>query len=268
MNVGFVGLGMQGGPIAGRIIEAGFPVGLWARRPETLEQFADRDVRTADSLRQLGAESDLVGVCVFTDADVEEVVAGPDGLLSGMRPGSIIAIHSTVNPKTPRRLAEAAVRQEVHILDAPVSGSGPAAREGRLLVMVGGDAEVADRARPVFSTFGNPVIHVGPVGTGQLVKLINNVVLAANFSVARDAFDLGAGFGVAPELLIEVLRHGTGASRALEHLPAMDALATLPARVRPYLGKDAEIAFSVARQLGAPTGMLEALVEHLFAGEP
>ena len=270
MRVGFVGLGMQGGPIASRIIDAGFPVSLWARRPETLEQFAGREVRTVATLRELGAECDLVGVCVFTDADVEEVVAGPGGLLSGMSPGSIVAIHSTVNPATPRRMDEAARRLHVHVLDAPVSGSGPAAREGRLLVMVGGEEPVVATARPVLSTFGNPVIHVGAVGTGQLVKLINNVVLAANFSVALDAFTLGEGFGVAPEMLIEVLRHGTGASRALEHLPTIEALSTLPVRVRPYLGKDSEIAFSVARQLGAPTGFLEAIVEHLWAsgGDP
>jgi 3-hydroxyisobutyrate dehydrogenase len=264
VNVGFVGLGMQGGPIASRIIDAGFPTTLWARRPETLEPFATQDVQVAGSLAELGAVSDLVGVCVFDDADVEEVVAGPGGLLSAMRPGSIVAIHSTVNPETPQAMAVAAEPRHVHVLDAPVSGSAQAALERRLFVMVGGDEAVLDLARPVFSAFADPVLYVGAVGTGQLVKLVNNVVLTANWSVVLDAFALGNGFGVSSEMILEVLRHGTASSRSLWLLPDVASLHTLPTRVRPLLGKDSEIAFGVARRTGAPIGLLEEIIHHLW----
>ena len=264
MNVGFVGLGMQGAPIAQRIIDAGFPTTLWARRPATLEPFAAGPAHRAGDLAELGAACDLVGVCVFADGDVDEVVAGPGGLLGSMRPGSTVAVHSTVHPDTCRALEARGRERGIAVLDAPVSGSAAAARQGRLLVMVGGEAPTVDRARPVFETFGDPVLHVGPTGTGQLVKLINNVVLSANFSVVRDAFALGQGFGVSPEILLEALRHGSGASRCLELLGSVQALDALPERVRPLLGKDTEIAFSVAAERRVPTGALPAVVHHLW----
>ncbi len=263
MKVGFVGLGMQGAPIAERIIAAGYPTTLWARRPAALEPFAGT-VAVAPSLPELGAAVDLVGVCVFTDSDVEEVLGGPSGLLAGMRPGSIVAIHSTVNPETSRRMAELAAAGGVRVVDAPVSGSAPAARAGRLLVMVGGDGDVVARARPVFETFGNPVVHVGEVGAGQLVKLVNNVVLAANFSVLVDAVGMARGFGVDQDVMLDVLRHGTGASRAIDHLPENTPIEAVGGRVRTYLGKDSETAFEVARALGAPTGQLPEVVERLW----
>lgn len=264
MDVGFVGLGMQGGPIAQRIIDAGYPTTLWARRPASLEPFAGSGATLVDRLAELGARCDLVGVCVFADGDVDEVVAGPGGLLGAMRPGSTVAVHSTVHPDTVRALERQAEQRGIAVLDAPVSGSAAAAREGRLLVMVGGPAPVAERARPVFETFGDPVLHVGPTGTGQLVKLINNVVLSANFSVVRDAFALGDGLGVTPEVLLEALRHGSGSSRCLELLGGPEALAALPERVRPLLGKDTEIAFSVAAEHDVSTGALTTVVRHLW----
>ena len=268
MRVGFVGLGNQGGPIAQRIIDAGTPTTLWARRPETLEQFAGTGARTVESLAELGAECDIVGVCVFADADVIEVVAGPGGLLDSMRDGSIVAIHSTIHPQTCLDMEALAAPRGISVVDAPVSGSASAARENRLLVMVGGDAEPVAHAWPIFESFGNPVLFMGPTGSGQLVKLVNNVVLSANFAVARDAFALGAGYGIALEPLREALLFGTGASRCLEYLPDLDALDGMPARVRPLLGKDADIAFSVAEARGAPTGLLKEIVGHLFEGLP
>jgi 3-hydroxyisobutyrate dehydrogenase len=264
VKVGFIGLGSQGTPMAQRIMTAGLPLTIWARRPESLEPFRGTEAAVAGSLPELGARCDLVCVCVFADQDVEEVVSGPDGLLSAMRPGSIIAIHSTVNPDTCRAMAEAAKSKAVHVIDAPVSGAAPAAQAGRLLVMVGGDDESVRRARPVFESFGDPVVHVGPVGSGQLVKLINNVVLTANFSILVDAVAMSQGFDMLPEVVLEVLRHGTGGSRAVDLLPDGGSTAAVGVRVHPLLGKDASIAFAVARALGAPIGQLEEVVNHLW----
>jgi 3-hydroxyisobutyrate dehydrogenase len=133
-RVGFIGLGSQGGPMARRIIEAGYPVTLWARRPATLEPFADTNAKTAGSPAELAAASDLVCVCVRDDADTEEVV---DAVLGGLAAGGVIAVHSTVHPDTCRRLAERAQAGGVRLIDAPVSGGAPAAEAGRLLVMAG-----------------------------------------------------------------------------------------------------------------------------------
>jgi 3-hydroxyisobutyrate dehydrogenase len=250
--------------MAERILAAGFPLTVWARRPESLEPFLGTEAVVAPSLADLGAQSELVCVCVFADQDVEEVVAGPGGLLSSMSPGSMIAIHSTVNPDTCRAMEQLARSQSVHVIDAPVSGAAPAARSGRLLVMAGGDDHTVARARPVLGAFGDPVVHVGPVGAGQLVKLINNVVLTANFSILVDAVAMSEGFGMKSAMVLEVLRHGTGGSRAVDLLPDGDATKAVGARVHPLLGKDASIAFTVARELGAPIGQLEEVVNHLW----
>ena len=126
MHVGFIGLGSQGGPMAGRIIEAGFPTTLWARRPGSLEPFADTAAKVAGSPAELAAASDLVCLCVVGDADVEEVTAGENGVLAGLKPGGVIAVHSTVHPKTCHALAKKAGAQGVSVIDAPVSGGAPA----------------------------------------------------------------------------------------------------------------------------------------------
>ena len=140
--------------MARRIIEAGYPVTLWARRPATLEPFADTSAKTAGSPAELAAASDLVCVCVRDDADTEEVV---DAVLGGLAPGGVIAVHSTVHPDTCRRLAERAQAGGVRLIDAPVSGGAPAAAAGRLLVMVGGDEATVEFGRPVFASYGDPI---------------------------------------------------------------------------------------------------------------
>ncbi|MGB8389174.1 NAD(P)-dependent oxidoreductase, partial [Mycobacterium sp.] len=142
MKVGFIGLGSQGAPMARRIIDGGYPTTLWARSPATLEPFADTPATVAESPAELGAASDLACLCVVGDADIDEITCGERGLLTAMKPGSIIAVHSTVHPNTCRELAKNAGAYGVSVIDAPVSGGGPAAAEGRLLVMAGGDADV------------------------------------------------------------------------------------------------------------------------------
>ncbi|GAA2120896.1 NAD(P)-dependent oxidoreductase [Actinomadura napierensis] len=250
-RVGFIGLGSQGGPMARRIAEAGFPVTLWARRPETLAPFAGTGARTAASPADLAAASDLACVCVVDDAGVEQVVAGPGGLLEGMRSGRTIAVHSTVHPDTCRRLAETAAARGVALLDAPVSGGGPAAEAGRLLVMVGGDDAVAERCRPVFQTYGDPVVHLGPVGSGQRAKLVNNLLLAANLAVAESAFALARSIDVDPARLSIVLANGSGASFGAGLLPGVGfSLATLGEHAGPLLQKDTRIVAELAEAAG------------------
>ena len=230
-RVGFVGLGSQGAPMARRIAEAGYPTTLWARREATLAPFADTPARAAGSLAALAADADLACVCVVDDAGVEEVVTG---LLEVMRPGATIAVHSTVHPDTCRRLADRASARGIALLDAPVSGGAPAAAAGTLLVMAGGDAEVLERVRPVFATYSDPIVHLGPVGAGQRAKLINNLVLTANLGVAESAYSLAGPLEVDPAQLAVVLAHGTGFSKAtaMVRAPAFDL-----ARMGPVAGR-------------------------------
>jgi 3-hydroxyisobutyrate dehydrogenase-like beta-hydroxyacid dehydrogenase len=219
IRVGFIGLGSQGAPMARRIIDVGFPMTLWARRPDTLEPFAGTHAVVADSPAKLAAVCDLVCLCVRDDADVEAVTLGPDGVLAGLRPGGVIAVQSTVHPDTCLRLADAATtRAAGRVVDAPVSGGGTAAEAGRLLVMVGGDEDTVAYCRPVFASYGDPVVHLGPLGAGQVTKLLNNAAFTAHLGIADSLLALGRALGVDPGRLGEVVLHGSGRSFALDRV--------------------------------------------------
>ncbi len=260
IRVGFVGLGRQGSPIAERIIAGGYPTRLWARRPETLVRFADR-AGVAATRTELGESSDLVGVCVVADDDVNDVVLGDDGVLAGMAPGAVLAVHSTVRPSTCRHLADVAQAHGVHVVDAPVSGGAAAAAAGRLLVIVGGDDSVVDRCRPVLATFGDPIVHVGPVGSGQLAKLVNNALMAANLALVVDALAVGVAFGIDAGKLGEVLRHGSGRSYAGDVVTRTTSLEVLARGAGALLEKDVTLVVEAARDAGADLGELGRAAE-------
>jgi 3-hydroxyisobutyrate dehydrogenase-like beta-hydroxyacid dehydrogenase len=255
--VGFVGLGSQGGPMARRILEDDWPLMLYARRPETLDPFAGTGVAVAGSLSELGAGVSLLCVCVVDDAQVSEVVLGDGGALSAMRPGATIAVHSTIHPDTARELGAAAAERGVDFLDAPVSGGGQAAADGRLTVMVGGEHESFERWRPVFVSYGDPVVWLGPIGSGQVAKLVNNLLFTAELALAHDAVDLGRRLGLEPEGLTTALQHSSGRSYALELFGMTGSLAPLTAAAA-LLEKDLELVGDVGARASVDLGLLEA----------
>jgi 3-hydroxyisobutyrate dehydrogenase len=256
MRVGFIGLGSQGGPMARRIIEAGIATTLWARRPATLEPFADTPAKVAASPAELAAKSDLVCLCVVGDDDVEELTRGEHGVLAGMQAGGVIAVHSTVHPNTCRGLAKFAAAQDVSVIDAPVSGGGPAAVKGRLLVMVGGDVDVVQRCRPVFETYSNAVIHCGDLGSGQTSKLLNNLLFTANLGTAATALALASDLGVSPDRLAEVLSRSSGNSFALNAIGGVGSLDRLAGLAGNLLQKDVRLLVDLAEQVSSSGGVV------------
>ncbi|MGI8329391.1 NAD(P)-dependent oxidoreductase [Actinomadura scrupuli] len=266
MRVGFIGLGSQGAPMARRIIDADYSMTLWARRQASLEPFADTPAKVAESPADLAAASDLVCLCVVGDADVEEVVCGERGVLSGLREGGVIAVHSTVHPDTCRRLAAQAGTKGVSLIDAPVSGGGPAAAEGRLLVMVGGEPDTVESCRPVFATYADPIVHLGPLGSGQVTKLLNNVLFTANLGTAASTVELGRALGVDPERFADVISHGSGSSFALGSIAAAGGtLDRLAAYAGPLLQKDARLVADLADTANAPAGTVMAAADAALA---
>ena len=256
IDVGFIGLGNLGAPVARRIAAAGYPLAVWARRAETLATVADLPVRVASSARDLAATSDVVGICVRTDHDVCTVMDGADGVLAGARPGTIVAIHSTVDPETCRRLAEQAAARDVTVIDAPLSGGHPAAEQGDLLVMSGGDAAAAERCRPLFETFGSLVLHMGPIGTAQRAKLVNNVLLTANIALAGEAIDLGRALDIDPDMLARALQHGTGRSYGLGLFVRAREDGGMAAAGWGLLRKDVDLLVDAASRAGADSHTL------------
>jgi 3-hydroxyisobutyrate dehydrogenase len=249
VSVGFIGLGSQGAPIARRIIEGGFPVTLWARRPESLEPFAGTSAKTAPTPAALAKASSVVCICVTGDEDVMEVALGADGVLAGMASGGTVVVHSTVHPETCIRLRGRAAESGVSVLDAPVSGGGPAAEQGALLVMVGGEAAVLDRARPVLATFGAPILHLGDVGAGQTAKLVNNLVFTAQIALALETFAFADALGLDGAAMAQVFERGSGSSRAATILsaPGFD-LGVFGRIAGPLLRKDVDLIADVARR--------------------
>ncbi|WP_106398758.1 NAD(P)-dependent oxidoreductase [Actinocorallia populi] len=255
MHVGFIGLGSQGAPMARRIIDAGYDTTLWARRAATLEAFTDTPAKTAGTPAELAAACDIVCVCVVNDTDVEEVLTGKNGVLDGLRSGGVIAIHSTVHPDTCRKLAEPAGKQGIRLVDAPVSGGGGAAAEGRLLVLAGGDTEAVELCRPVFATYASPIIHTGALGSAQLTKLLNNLLFTAHLATAASTLALGRQLGIDTTALAQAITHGTGTSFALTRVTAAGGTLDRMAPVAgPLLQKDARLITELARTHHATPG--------------
>ena len=254
MRVGFIGLGSQGGPMARRIVEAGFETTLWARRRASLEPYADTAARIADSPQELAQTSDLVCLCVGNDADVRDVLTGEQGVLAGLSAGGIVVVHSTIHPDTVRQLASIAAAQDVSLIDAAVSGGAPAVAEGRLLVMVGGPADIVQRCRPVFQTYADPIVHLGDIGAGQVTKLLNNLLFTANLATAASTLALGQELGVDQARLGEVIAHGSANSYALGRI-LNGTLATIGQHAGHILRKDIQLVADLATNTNAATGV-------------
>jgi 3-hydroxyisobutyrate dehydrogenase len=255
MRVGFIGLGSQGRPMARRIVDGGYETTLWARREASLEPYADTAAKTAGSPAELAAASDLVCLCVVGDDDIRQVLYGETGVLAGLASGAIVAIHSTVHPDTCREVAETAAKQGVSVIDAPVSGGGPAVEQGKLLVMVGGEDDVVERCRPVFATYADPIIHLGPLGSGQVAKILNNLLFSANLGSAISTLELGESLGVPRDRLCEVLNGGSAVSKALGSIAVFGGtLEGLAPIAGALLQKDVRHAASLAAAASAPEG--------------
>lgn len=209
LKAGFIGLGSQGGPMARRMLDAGFEVVVWARRPQTLAAFADTTAVMADSIEALGAQVNYCGICVVDDAGTQQIC---DALMPAMAPGSIIAIHSTISPALCKALATQAGARGLHLVDAPVSGGGIAAAKGELTVMAGGDATIMAAVRPLFDTFAKLVVHLGDAGAGQLAKLVNNNLMAANLALAHHALGAADTLGIDRDAFIQLINVSSGRS--------------------------------------------------------
>jgi 3-hydroxyisobutyrate dehydrogenase len=236
-KTGFIGLGSQGGPMAERILAAGYPLTVWARRSEALDPFTVQGATAAGSVAELGAACDLVGVCVVDDAGVATIC---DQLIPAMRPGSLLVIHSTILPESCAALAARCDAGEIDFLDAPVSGGGPAAAAGTLTVMCGGSAEAFAQAKPVFESFAGSIVHLGPTGSGQRAKIVNNALMAANMGLAHAALAAGEALGIDRMALTDLIKASSGRSFGFEvyaRLPNPQAFA----HGAPLLVKDVKL---------------------------
>jgi 3-hydroxyisobutyrate dehydrogenase-like beta-hydroxyacid dehydrogenase len=257
VTAGFIGLGSQGGGMAQRMIDRGVPTTVWARRAEALEPFAGRAAFAVDPF-ELGERSEVVGVCVTDGAAVREVALGERGVLAGMKTGSVLAIHSTIGIDECSAISEGAAARGVRVIDAPVSGGGAVAAAGQLTVYVGGDDDAVAFARPLLETYGNPVFHLGALGSGMRTKLLNNALVAAHFALAHDGVRLGTAQGLDPTILADALRSGSGRSFSMEVFLGLGSFEPIADHVGPIMAKDVGLFARETADVGDRATLLEA----------
>jgi 3-hydroxyisobutyrate dehydrogenase-like beta-hydroxyacid dehydrogenase len=216
-TVGFVGLGRMGKPIAANILAAGFDLMVFDLQDEPMGELARLGAKRARSLQDLSEYSEVVGLAVVDDSQVEEVLMSDSGLLQNGRRDSIIVIHSTIMPGTVRKLAQLGQAKGVTVLDAPVSGGEEGARQRQLCYMVGGDKEVFERVRPVLAASAAHIFHMGELGNGAAAKMILQVVVCINMLGAYEAALLADKCGLDFRALQEVLRVSSGQSLVVDH---------------------------------------------------
>ena len=216
IRVGFIGLGVMGRPMALRLLRAGHQVAVWARRPEALAPLVEAGATACADPAAVARHSEVVFTIVTYGRDVESVVFGERGLAQGMAAGSVLVDMSTIAPGLARDIAARLSGRGVHMLDAPVSGGGVGAEAGTLAIMVGGEAAVLERVRPLFEVLGRTLVHVGGAGAGQVAKACNQMVMVAAIQASAEALRLAAAAGVDVARVREALMGGSAASRVLE----------------------------------------------------
>ncbi|MDE0660471.1 MAG: NAD(P)-dependent oxidoreductase [Gammaproteobacteria bacterium] len=272
MRVGFIGLGGIGKPMAKCIARAGFDLTVNDLRDEPLKDLEAHGARVARSAREVASASDIVLASLPSNEASGEVALGTDGVLAGASNGDIYVELSTISPDVVRRIAREAAKGGVEVLDAPVSGGMAQRREGRLSVMVGGDAATLARARPVLEAIGERIFHVGGTGAGATVKLVNNLLNAIGAVATMEALALGVKAGLSVESMMEVISESSGASRAFDGTVASIRRSSEPPPGETAnmglrtIGKDIRLAVELAGDLGVPLSVGSSALQLYLAG--
>lgn len=254
LRVGFIGLGAMGKGMAHCLARAGFPLTVYDIRPEPLRELATIGAAVVPSAHAVAAASDVLVFMVLNHLQVEEALGGESGALRGLGPGKTVVVMSTVGPHQARHLASLVEPTGAQYLDAPVSGGHERAAAGTLTIMVGGPASVLEAARPVLQAMGSKIFHIGPaVGSGQMLKAINNMLLSIAEVAAAEAMVLGVKAGIDPQLLYDVICTSSGDSWAFRH--RMDRLLARDFSTKgalEILVKDLGIVLAAAQELHMP----------------
>ena len=253
VSVGFIGVGNMGNPMAGNVLKAGFSMAVFDKNPQAMANLVQAGAQGAASAREVVERSEVVLTCLPASPDVEALYLEPGGLVERAKPGTILIDLSSVFPSTPRKIEPRAKERGVHFLEAPVSGGVSGARAATLAVMVGGDPEVLTRARPVLSALGPNIFSVGPVGAGNTVKAINNMMACVNSLAMMEGVALGVKAGLDLMTIYEVVKASSGGSKALERIPN----ALVPRNFQPgfkvqLMNKDLETFNTIAKELHVP----------------
>ena len=267
MNIGFIGLGVMGEPMAGHLVDAGHEVVVFNRSRTKVEALEARGAMGGTSPAHVGEKADVVVTMLPDSPDVEEVMFGAQGVVSTLRPGSLVIDCSTISPDAAVAIGARLAQKDIAFVDAPVSGGDVGAIAGTLAVMMGGDEEAVRRAGAVLTAVAATLVHVGPVGAGQLVKAANQMLVAGNIALVGEALTVLQRTGVDVDAALTVLGGGLAASKVLEvKAPKMLARDFAPGFRLDLHYKDLKIALAAAEraQVAVPlTGIITQLVQAL-----
>jgi 3-hydroxyisobutyrate dehydrogenase-like beta-hydroxyacid dehydrogenase len=254
----------MGRPLIARLKSNGIDVAAYVRRPDVRDELAAESVTTYASPAELGAAVDVVVIYVFSDAQVREVVLG-SGLAEALRPGSCVVICTTCSPSTLEAVRDDLGERGVGVVDAPASGGPAQMQSGGLIVFLGGEEGDIARVRPVIDAYAARATHFGPLGAGQRVKLLNNLLFGMHIQVMFETARISDQLGIDAAQLAAELHDCSGASYALGLLAMMGSASEVVRLAGPFVRKDVAVATSAAQELGASLGLLGPLAEELLA---
>ncbi len=266
MKIGFVGTGTMGQPMVRNLIAKGFGVVAYDVVPPALEAAVKLGAKASGSAAEAARQADLVVTMLPSSSHVEAVYLGAGGVLEGVAKGRLCVDMSTIEPAVARRVAERLRERGVRFIDAPVSGGVVGAEKATLAIMVGGEAADLEEARPALAAMGANIIHVGPVGSGEVAKLCNNLIAGVAMVAVSEAFRIAEGFGVDPKILTSVIAKSSGNTWAMEHGHPVPGMVPAAASSRDYapgfmtdlMAKDLGLAVNVARELRVPLSVAPA----------
>jgi 3-hydroxyisobutyrate dehydrogenase len=252
-RVGFIGLGIMGRGMANNLIKAGFKVRVWNRTASRMEPLVEAGAEAGSSPADVAANSDITVICVSDTPDVERVILGEDGVIHGAKAGALVVDCSTISPQVTKEIAEKLAEKGIKMLDAPVSGGSEGAAKGTLSIMIGGDEDQFQRALPVFQAMGKTITHIGPSGSGQTVKLVNQVLVVGNCLAMCEALMLAQAGGVDLQKTIDAISQGAAGSWMFTNrAPQIIKRDWRPGFMISLQQKDLRLVLDAADELGVP----------------
>ncbi|HEX4889709.1 MAG TPA: NAD(P)-dependent oxidoreductase [Alphaproteobacteria bacterium] len=253
MKVGFIGIGNMGGPMCRNIIKGGHDVTVFDLNAAAVKTCTDLGAKAAGSPKEVASQVDVVMTSLPMPKDVEAVALGPNGIIEGIRQGTVYIDLSTNSPTMIRKIAAVLAPKGVTMLDAPVSGGAIGAEKKTIAIMVGGDKAAYDRCMPIFESFGQNISHLGDLGSGAIAKIVNNMLAFSNMASAAEGLMLGAAAGIDPEALNEVIRNSSGNSMAYRGVAHKTLNGDWSATFTIDLAyKDLHLALELGDELGIP----------------
>ena len=253
LRLGFIGLGLMGKPMASHLLNTGFSLTVHNRSRAAVAELAAAGARNAQSPKEVAAQSDIIFTCLPDSPDVENVVLGTKGIIEGAYPSLIVVDHSTIKPAVARKVADVLKPCGISFLDAPVSGGQVGAQNGTLTIMVGGDADALERAKPALQAYGKSITHIGASGAGQVAKCCNQIMVAAQMAAMSELLIFARKAEVDPRKVVEAIRGGAAQCWTLDNKPERLFAGNRQPGFKAYMQvKDLHIVMDSAKEFGIP----------------